>query len=70
MTARKGKPEQNSPIGTSKPGEEDDGMQIRNARTDCQYRTARTGLKCKSAKTGIPGHDFRDRRARADFAMT
>ncbi len=22
-----------------------------------------------SAKTGIPGHDFRDRRARADFAM-
>jgi hypothetical protein len=60
MTARKEKPEQNSPNGTSKTGQEDDGMQIRNART---------GLLCRSAKTGLPGYDFMDRRARADFAM-
>ncbi len=39
MKARKGKPEQNIPNGTSKTGQEDDGMQIRNARTDCQDRT-------------------------------
>ncbi len=36
--ARKGMPEQDSPNGTSKTGEEDDGMQIRNAQTDCQNR--------------------------------
>ncbi len=29
MTARKEKPEQNSPNGKSKTGQEDDGMQIR-----------------------------------------
>jgi hypothetical protein len=70
MTARKGKPEQNSPNGTSKMGQKDDSMQIRNARTDCQdklpvhycqYRTARTGLQCGSAKTGLPGQEFMDR---------
>jgi hypothetical protein len=48
MTARKGKPEQNSPSEKSKTGQEDDGVV-------CQE--------------GIPGHDLRDRRARADFAM-
>jgi hypothetical protein len=51
-------------------------MQIRNARTDCQYmiasigllgRTARTGLLCRTAKTGLLGHDLRDKAARADF---
>jgi hypothetical protein len=40
---------------------------------DCQYtikyRTARTGLQCRTAKTGLPGHDFRERTAREDFAM-
>jgi hypothetical protein len=39
MTARKGKPEQNSPNGTSTTGQEDDGMQ-----TEMPRQTARTGL--------------------------
>ncbi len=38
--ARKGKPEQDSPNGTSKTEQEEDGIQIRNARTDFQDRTA------------------------------
>jgi hypothetical protein len=38
MTARKGKPEQNSPNGISKMGQEDDSMQIRNATTDRRDR--------------------------------
>jgi hypothetical protein len=44
MTARKGKPEQIWPNGTSKMRQEDDGMQIRNATTDCQDRTASISL--------------------------
>jgi hypothetical protein len=76
MTARKGKPEQ--PKWDKQTGQEDDGMHNRNAMTtartglpvhDCQYRTARTGLQCRSAKIELLGHDFRDRRARADFTM-
>jgi hypothetical protein len=59
MTARKGKPEQNSPNGTSKTGQEDDGMQIRNARTglpvhDSQYRTG------QDFNVGLPRQDFQD----------
>jgi hypothetical protein len=42
----------------NKTGQEDDGMQVRNARTDCQ---------CRTAKKGLPGCDFRDRTARVDF---
>jgi hypothetical protein len=34
------------------------------AGQDCQDR-----LQCRTAKAGIPGHDFRNRTARADFAM-
>ncbi len=40
-TARKRKAELDSLNGTNKMGQEDDGMQIRNA-TDCQGRTAST----------------------------
>jgi hypothetical protein len=77
-TARKGKPEQDSPNGTRKMVQGDDGMQISNegqtVRTGlpvhaCQYRTARTRLQRRTAKTGLLGNDFRDRTARADFAM-
>jgi hypothetical protein len=42
MTARKGKFEQNSPNRTSTTEQEDDGMQIRNAKTGCQDRIAST----------------------------
>jgi hypothetical protein len=34
MAARKGNPEHDTLNGTSKMGQEDDAMQIRNARTD------------------------------------
>ncbi len=71
MTARKGKPKQNSPNGTSKTGQEikacSSEMPDRLPGQDCQDRTARAGLQCRSAKTRLPGHDIRDRRARADM---
>jgi hypothetical protein len=75
MTARKGKPEQNSLNGRQAKRNRKmmacrSKMPGQTARTGlpvhgCQYRTARTGLQCRSAKTGLPEHDFRDRRARA-----
>jgi hypothetical protein len=78
MTARKGKPEESNP-GQAKWNRKmmacRSEMPGQTARTglpvhDCQYRTVpKTGLQCRSAKTGLPGHDFRDRRARADFAV-
>ncbi len=38
MTVRKGKPEQNSPNGTSKTGQErDDGMGFRNRRARADF---------------------------------
>ncbi len=43
-TAGKGKLEQDSLNGTCKMGQEDDGIQIRNARTDFRDRTASTQL--------------------------
>jgi hypothetical protein len=46
-------------------GQEDDGMQIRNARTrlpvlNCNNITARTGFQGRNTKTRFPGHDYGD----------
>jgi hypothetical protein len=53
-------------------GQEDDGMQIRNARTDCQGRTPmqncqdRGGqdFKDKTSRARLQGQDFKDKTSR------
>jgi hypothetical protein len=52
-TARKGKPEQDRPNWTSKTGQEDDDMQIRNVSIDCQDMTASIELLGQSCSKSV-----------------
>jgi hypothetical protein len=62
--------------GTSKVGQEDDGM-LKNARTasqDCQYMIASIGLTGQVTSTGLQRQNFQhttsgNRTVRADFAL-
>jgi hypothetical protein len=70
-TARTGHLEQDSQdrkAGTGQPEKESPNKNSPIVSIGLPGQDSSAGLQCRTARTGLPGHDFRNRIARADSA--